>query len=391
MEKGIEQGTERGKLIGLHFGLAILYAVLAFVYYRHITDPSAAILVPVGGDFMNIWLAGKLVLAGQADIIYDTQAYYEAQQAAFAANIEKHTFPYPPFFLPFTAPFGLLPYGVAYFVWSAGTFGLFMWALRSFKKQGWDIVLLLAFAPACYVNLIAGQNGFLSAALFIGALGLLKHRPVLAGVLFGLLTYKPHLGILIPFALMVRGEWKAFVAAAAVAIGLIASGLLFFGMDMIVDYINAASYQREVMEEWSGMLQMMMPSAFMAVRLLDGPLWLGYGVHFVLALVSLFAVIWAWRRSENSELRAAVLICAALLAVPYVFNYDMVAAAAAVVILYPYVRGRTEHFILAAIWILPLFVIFLNMFGVPLGPFVLMAALYLSLRCIQREHNHSAA
>lgn len=49
------------------------------------------------------------------------------------------------------------------------------------------------------------QNGFLSAGLFGGALVLLERRPVLAGALFGLLTYKPHLGLLVPIVLI--ADW----------------------------------------------------------------------------------------------------------------------------------------------------------------------------------------
>ena len=50
-----------------------------------------------------------------------------------------------------------------------------------------------------------------------GGLLLLDRRPVLAGILFGALCYKPHFGMLIPVALAASGRWRAFGAAAASA------------------------------------------------------------------------------------------------------------------------------------------------------------------------------
>ena len=53
----------------------------------------------------------------------------------------------------------------------------------------------------------AGQNGFLTAALIGGALGLLERRPALAGICLGLLTYKPQFGLLFPFVLIADRRW----------------------------------------------------------------------------------------------------------------------------------------------------------------------------------------
>ena len=52
--------------------------------------------------------------------------------------------------------------------------------------------------PAATWNVTAGQNGFLTAALIGGTLGLMERRTALAGVCLGLLTYKPQFGLLFP-------------------------------------------------------------------------------------------------------------------------------------------------------------------------------------------------
>lgn len=381
--------NQRVRIVGAHVGLLLLYALLAYTYYRIVNGPSVAVTVPFGGDFMNIWLAGKLVLQGQADIIYNADLYFKAQQAAFAENIEQHTFPYPPFFLPVTAPFGLLPYGMSYFVWCLGTFALYVWAMSTFGRKGIGVTLLLAAAPATFANFFAGQNGFLTAALFIGGLGLLQNRRYWAGVFFGLLTFKPHLGVLIPVALALRRQWRPFWVAGGVAVLIFSTGLVLFGLSILPQYLAATSFQHEVMEKGTGMFQMMTPSAFMAVRLLDGPLWLGYMLTALCALTSLAAVIVVWRRCENHDLRCAVLLIAALFAIPYALNYDMTIISAAVILLWPYLKARRDYIVMGMAWVLPVAVVILNLANMPLGPLVLLAALLVSVKCALE--NYSAA
>ena len=63
-------------------------------------------------------------------------------------------------------------------------------------------LLFLAVAPGVAVCVFFGQNGFYTAALLIGGLMCLDRRPVLAGVLFGILTIKPQLGLLLPVILL---------------------------------------------------------------------------------------------------------------------------------------------------------------------------------------------
>src|SRR5436309_2254785 len=74
-------------------------------------------------------------------------------------------------------------------------------------------LLLAAAYPAVFVNLGHGHNGFLTAALLGGALVLLDRRPIVAGVLFGLMAYKPQFGLMIPLVLIATGRWRAFAAA----------------------------------------------------------------------------------------------------------------------------------------------------------------------------------
>ena len=90
---------------------------------------------------------------------------------------------------------------------------------RCFTPSRWPAIArirgaaLLAFAAPRHLGLCRwpGQNGFLTAALIGGRRCCnWRTRPLLAGLLLGLLTYKPHFGLLFPVALIFGGYWRAF-------------------------------------------------------------------------------------------------------------------------------------------------------------------------------------
>src|SRR6185312_14697841 len=142
--------------------------------------------------------------------------------------------------------------------WLAATGALYWRMARAWLGQRLGVMPILAF-PAVLTNVGHGQNGFLSAALFGAGALWLERRPILAGLALGALAYKPHLGLMIPFALAIAGRWKTFAAAAWAAF-LADSGLARAALEQ--GLVGDAKMQ----------------SAFAAVRLLGGPLALAYGL-----------------------------------------------------------------------------------------------------------------
>ena len=69
----------------------------------------------------------------------------------------------------------------------------------------------MALAPAGLIAFISGQNAFFAAAVIAAIFRCLDARPVVAGVLLGLLTVKPQLGLLFPLMLLLTGRWTVFV------------------------------------------------------------------------------------------------------------------------------------------------------------------------------------
>ncbi len=303
------------------------------------------------------------------------------------ADFPFHFWSYPPHTLLLSWKISALPYRMAFSVWILSGLVLMFFAARAFWPVGpWPWFLLLA--PSSFANIFLGQNGFLSAALALGGFALLPRRPVLAGILFGLLTFKPHLGILIPIALIALRQWPAIVAAALTTALFVGASVLVYGGDVwLWFWEQTIPYQLRFMVEAKGPFQAMMPSWFMTGWLIGLPLVLVQAVQAALALAAGILVYRTFRGPGDCRLKVSLLFVATFLASPQSFNYDMglVSAAAlclgAVAIAHGWRRG--EFLAVALCWILPLTVMPLNALGAPIGPLLLAGlAVYLYRRLV---------
>ncbi len=68
--------------------------------------------------------------------------------------------------------------------------------------------------------------------MLLGSLVLVPQRPILAGVLAGLLTIKPHLGLILPFCFIAGGHWRTFVSASITVIVLVLVTGIGFGFEV---------------------------------------------------------------------------------------------------------------------------------------------------------------
>ena len=91
------------------------------------------------------------------------------------------------------------------------------------------LVAALCRFPATFLTVVWWQNSFLTTALMGGALLALERRPMLAGILFGAMCYKPHFLLLVPVALIAGRYWATLMAAAATGLALTGLSLLLFG------------------------------------------------------------------------------------------------------------------------------------------------------------------
>jgi arabinofuranan 3-O-arabinosyltransferase len=296
-------------------------------------------------DFVNFWSTGREVLDGHPTAPYDTDLHKAAQVAALGHPFQGF-FPwfYPPTFLFVAAALALVPYTAAFAGWVTLTFLCYVAAIRRIVGDRIGIFLACAF-PGVVSDFIIGQNGFLTAALLGGSLGLMERRPVAAGCLLGLMTYKPQFGILFPLVLVVGGCWRVIAAAAATTLALAALSWLAFGAEVwqaFFQYMAVASrvHLGEGVSDFAKL-----QSVFTLVRWLGGSEALGWAVHLPIVAAGALALCWLWRSRLAFDLKAAGLAVGALLATPYLFLYDLVALAVPMAFIYRATRrtGALPH------------------------------------------------
>lgn len=346
-------------------------------------DPTGK---PLGTDFVSYWTAARMVLAGApAAAVYDQTLHAALQTATFGGkDVGYAPFPYPPSFLLICLPLGLLPYLGALAVWMAGTGYAYWRVVRAWLGQASGLALPVLAFPAVLINLGHGQNGFLTAALFGGGALLLGRRDIAAGLLLGSLVFKPHLGLLIPVALLASRNWRAFAAAAVSSLLLTGLSVAALGLEAWRAFPAQAEMMRAIVEQ--GVLDpAKLQSAFGALRRLGVPLAPAYGLQALFALAAAAAVaVFAWRRPHSPAL-GPVLISATLLVSPYLLDYDLLLAAPPLAWLFA--RGRDHGFlpwekaVLLAAFVLPLVARLVAMnTHVALSPLVLAALLAVVFR-----------
>ena len=324
---------------------------------------------PLGTDFSNVYAAGTYVLAANPQAPFDPPQQFAREQALFGQSTQFYGWHYPPFFLFVAAALAFMPYSLALAAWQAVTLGLYVLTigaiLKTFSPERGEaisrdplwLVVALAF-PAVLINIGHGQNGFLTAALLGGALVVLDRRPIVAGLLLGLLVYKPQYGLLIPLVLAVSGRWKCFASAAITVALLTLATTLTFGAGVWHAFVASTEFTRTVVLEQGNTGWYKIQSVFSWARMWGAPIPLAYALQGAVILGIGAALVWLWRGAAPYPLKAAALCLATILATPYSFDYDMMVLAPAIAFIA--VDGFTRNFgpwektLLAALWLMPL-------------------------------------
>jgi alpha-1,2-mannosyltransferase len=344
----------------------IMVAVLEVGYLLSSPLPYDPIGYLVGRDFANTWLGGRLALTGDPGAHFGFVAYNMALKEMFGPDYPTHIWSYPPHSLLLTWPLALMPYLTAYLVYTMLGLALYL-AVVSDGERRVDHLLLLTLAPATIVNIWCGQVGFLVAALLVGGLLQLDRRPILAGALFGLLTIKPQLGLLIPLMLVLTGRRRTIAAAIVTIMILCAATALAFGPGIWGAYLNDAmpvqsGFLLRPVEHW----MVHVPTAFMNVRIAGLPLTAAIMVQALLSAAAIASVVWTFWRRRDPVLSNALFFTATFAVTPYVFNYDMVVLGfVAITLIKRPDNEPLDHWLMLAVWTVPFLTVPLGMAGIP--------------------------
>ena len=350
------------------YTLAAIYAALFVLFYRGGTWLVDREGVPIPNDYT----------------VFLTEA-----RRALARNLVSG---YPPTFYLMLVPFTLMPYLIAFIGFQAATLLGFAGVIYLIVRRPAAIALLLA-SPFGALNIRWGQTGFIRAALLGAGLMALEHRPVLAGVFFGCLTYKPQFGMLIPVALIADGQWRAFASAAVTAIALVGISLAVFGIGAWAALPGTLFFWADAVLHHGAVNGVAIPWA--ALQTVYGIVRACHGTAVVAWLIQgcvsagTAVLVWlVWRSSARYMLKAALLSAATLIATPYAWGYDLTVIAIPIAFLAKdqIERGvlRGEQTMLLVLFGMAL-AILVRGGGPPFGPLMTMALIGLVLRRCYRD------
>ncbi len=344
-------------------------------------DPSSLV---VGRDFLNFWMYGRAAWTPDPSRYYDPQLYNDTLAALLGPHYPGQNWSYPPSLFLLAAPFGRLSYFAALACWTVLGLAVFTWIAHRYLGDKRLLAPVLC-SPAVVFCLISGQSALLTAAMLLTIMSSLDRRPVLAGLLLGLLTLKPQLGLLFPVILAASGRWRVFAVASVTALSIAGVTAAVFGAQVWTDYvIKGLPVQNLVLADPNRIATPFYPTVFMNVR--------GTGASYATAMAaqlpfSAFAVgaaFFAYRRHRNADplLLGALFFACAICAVPYMLSYDLVAVTCLVVLLLGSDRLDATGQILAKLmyW-LPLIQMGFGQYHIP-GPALIPAgfAFYLLMR-----------
>jgi hypothetical protein len=234
-----------------------------------------------------------------------------------------------------------------------------------------ETILLVLAAPVTLVCLAHGHNGFLTALLLGGGLMLLDRKPFAAGLLLGCLIYKPQFAFVIPPLLLVTRNWRAIGGACIAAAVLVVVTLLIWGWPVWQAFLDSLPLTKAVVIEQGNTGWHKIMSPFAAMRMWGAGLGAAYAVQAVATATAVGAVLFLAIR-DNVRLRNAAVAAAALIATPYVLDYDFVILGLGIAFLW--LDGEEKGFLpwdrslLALVWAAPLVARQVAQFGlVPLG------------------------
>jgi hypothetical protein len=301
-------------------GTALAYLV-TIAWVAPIPRDSTGLVV--GRDFLNFWMYGRAAALPDPQRFYDPLVYTRELTALLWPDYPEQNFSYPPTIMLIAAPFGRLPYMPALLAWTALGIAIFIAVGRQHLDR--RALVALALSPAALFCLMSGQSSLITAAMLVTIFAWLERRPLVAGMLIGLLTLKPQVGMLFPVMLIAGGYWRVFTSAAVTSLVLAALTAALFGPQVWVDFLRVGMpAQNFVLVDPKLTLEPFLPTIFMNLRGIGASFALAMGVQLVVSGFAVAAVVWVFgfRRDVSPDVKMALFLACAVSVTPYMLAYD---------------------------------------------------------------------
>lgn len=238
-------------LIAASVGLVIALVVALFAE----KSPSAAIN---RGDFPAFYTLARIASSSEPHRLYDLKLQTDVQNEVWP-TFEGGVLPaaYPAYVAFFVRPLAYLNPEMARLIWVSFTLmcavaGVLALArsVPALKGMGWQLIVgAFLFAPF-FMGVIGGQIVGVSVLCYALLVVLSYRRGVgselLAGIVAGIWTVKPHYGLAAAAVLVFEQRWRACCSWLVATVVLWALGALVAGMDWVSGWLAFAGHFSEI-------------------------------------------------------------------------------------------------------------------------------------------------
>lgn len=360
--------------------VALIMSIQAWGFYKRPERPDGN-AGHLNVDFSSQWLMGRMIVEGKGRSLYDRpsirsvieRAYPRADEDPKQATSDVDQVMevlvegdgkiapeniggslYPPVHAMLFAPLDLLPPRPAYrfmqVINLVLAFLLGWMAQRLSNGRVWwpvgTVVLLLT--PAYTGAIFLGQNALLSLlVLTLGWWQLMCKRPVLAGVLWGLLAFKPVWAVAFLPLTLLTGRWRMALAMGATGLTLVALTLPLVGIQTWFDWLAVtrlatAGYENRV--GWILMsrdLQGLVRRWYIDEPSAPLPTTVAIGVWLVVAAVTVIVAVWRRRAVRSYQgPGAAFMLLGGWLSGFHFMYYDTLLTALPMLLLFTQPEGK---------------------------------------------------
>lgn len=313
---------------------AFLFALAAGFFIAIFVGQGASTLTGrLGGDYPAFYGAGRLIAQGDWNNLYNLGKQTELQKDLYPGEDNVlMPFPYPPFLAVAYYPLALIPYRISYFVHTIFmvavlfTAILLLCPIHEQIRQNYLFVacIALSFYPM-FRAILGGQNTAITFLLIVLSWrAVLAKKELLAGMILGLLLFKPQFGIPLIGLYVISGRWLVGVGSLFISLILYGIGVLVSGPMWVQSWYHfttwlaqadaGINYDKAI--SWVGFFQATLGWKN-SVSLLIG--WL-----MSMVTLGVVAVIWVTggRRADMTA-QLAVAMPALVLMPPHVNYYDV--------------------------------------------------------------------
>jgi hypothetical protein len=252
-------------------------------------------------------------------MVHDPHALMATHKEAIAGFNKYFPWHSPPIFLLFVTPLAMLPYLWAGLLFLIVSLVIYIVGLRGVLPDKRAYIFALT-TPTAMFQFGSVQVAFAITGFTALAAQWLNKRPIAAGAAIAMLAIKPHLAVLWPVMLAVRGRWKTFFAAAFFVALLALTAGLVFGFDSYLRFIQDLSAAQKLVTN-RGLPPNTLTSLYANLVWLHVPPTIALIIHFISAAAAFIMCLLIWRRGDDDTAIAA-LTAGAMLMSPYLFFYD---------------------------------------------------------------------